>query len=372
MIRSRLPLRCRRAIERALRFSPDVSPMSETFTIGVDLGGTNLRIASYADEVGLMDTIEMPTQLAEGRDRVVRDIRDAVLSFVDRGYGDRRLAGVGVGTPGPLELPGGVLRNPPNLPGWDGFDLRNALESSLDRSIEIESDANLAALAEVCLGAGRSHNVDSLCMLTLGTGVGNGLIFNRKIWHGANGMGGEAGHIIVQDVDGVPCGCGGFGCLEQYASATAVVRMAEERFAHEASVDAHDLYVLAQAGDDVANSVFQSLGHSLAIALTALVNTLNLPLYLIGGGVCEAWELFAPTMFQELHRRSYVYRLTSPDDPYSAALEKGKTNILRAELSSAAGLLGACLLPYHALSPNAVIEASSSYDTKTTLAGECA
>jgi glucokinase len=324
--------------------------MSDTFTIGVDLGGTNLRIASYADDVGIMDTIALPTRLTEGRDFVVRDIRDAVLAIAEKNHNGRHLFGVGVGTPGPLELPEGVLRNPPNLLGWDGFNLRAALEDSLTRAIEIESDANLAALAEACFGAGRTHNIDSFCMLTLGTGVGNGLIFNEKIWHGSNGMGGEAGHIIVQDIDGAPCGCGGFGCLEQYVSATALVRIAHERMRNEAPSSAHDLFVIAQAGDARAASVFHSLGHSLAIGLTALINTLNLPLYLIGGGVCEAWDLFAPAMFRELYKRCYVYRLTAPDDPNAVVFEKRKTQILRAELGSTAGLLGACVLPYHARS----------------------
>jgi glucokinase len=326
--------------------------MSETFTIGVDLGGTNLRVASYGDDVGLMDTIALPTLLAEGRDRVVRDIRDAVLGLAENRYGNRRLAGIGVGTPGPLELPQGVLRNPPNLPGWDGFDLRNVLQGSLNRSIEIESDANLAALAETRLGAGRTHNIDSLCVLTLGTGVGNGLIFNGKIWHGANGMGGEAGHIIVKDVHGAPCGCGGFGCLEQYASATALVRIARELMGDDAPSSAHDLFLHALTGDDRAISIFHLLAHSLAIGLTALINTLNLPLYLIGGGVCEAWELFAPAMFQELLRRSYVYRLTAPDDSSAEVFKERKTHILLAELGSTAGLLGACLLPYHSRHPS--------------------
>ena len=333
--------------------------MSDTFTIGVDLGGTNLRIASYAHDLGLIDTIALPTLLAEGRDRVVRDICEAVLSLAQRTYGDRSLAGIGVGTPGPLELPNGILRNPPNLPGWDNFDLLHALETSLNRSIDIESDANLAALAEAHLGAGRTHKIDSLCVLTLGTGVGNGLIFNGKIWHGANGMGGEAGHIIVQDVDGAPCGCGGFGCLEQYASATAVTRIARERMGSNAPSSAHDLYLLALAGDARAASVFHSLAHSLAVGLTGLINTLNLPLYLIGGGVSEAWDLFAPNLFRELHRRSYVYRLTAPTHPLvvdhtQPIFEQNKTHILLAELGSTAGLLGACLLPYHALRPNQI------------------
>lgn len=320
--------------------------MSSTYSIGVDLGGTNLRIASYAAEIGLLDTIALPTRLGEGRDRVVRDIRDAVVALSAKRYSDRELAGVGMGTPGPLELPEGVLRNPPNLQGWDGFDLRGAVESSLGRSITIESDANAAALAEARLGAGRTHQVDSFCVLTLGTGVGNGLIFDDQIWHGCTGMGGEAGHIIVKDVDGAPCGCGGSGCLEQYASATGVVRMARERMGADAPSSAHDVCLLAQGGDARALSVFETVGRALAVGLTGLINTLNLPLYLLGGGVCEAWDMFAPTMFQELRLRSYVYRLTAPDELHPVVLERHRTYILRAELGSTAGLLGACLLPY--------------------------
>jgi glucokinase len=321
--------------------------MNATYSIGVDLGGTNLRIASYTEDLGLMDTIPLPTRLSEGRDRVVRDIRDAVTSLTENRYGERHLAGVGMGTPGPLELPEGILRNPPNLQGWDGFNLRSAVETSLNRSIQIESDANAAALAEARLGAGRTHNVDSFCMLTLGTGVGNGLIFDGEIWHGFTGMGGEAGHMIVKDIDGAPCGCGGSGCLEQYASATALVRMARERMGLEAPSSAHDLFLLACKGEPRAVSAFETLGQALAIGLTGLINTLNLPMYLLAGGVCEAWEMFAPAMFRELPVRSYVYRLTAPQHRTPQRFEHHKTYILRAELGSAAGLLGACLLPYH-------------------------
>ena len=320
--------------------------MTQTYSIGVDLGGTNLRIASYSEASGLMDTISLPTRLVEGRERVVRDLCEAAVSLMKKNYAGRALAGIGIGTPGPLELPEGILRNPPNLQGWDGFDLRNAVETVLGHPVHIESDANAAALAEVRLGAGREQKVDSLCMLTLGTGVGNGLILNGRIWHGSTGMGGEAGHCIVKDEDGAPCGCGGFGCLEQYASATAIQRMARERMGAEAPASSHAIFLMAEEGDPRALSIFETVGHSLAIALTGLVNTLNLPLYLLGGGVCEAWELFAPPMFRELHARSYVYRLTEPGDRNPVALERHKTYILRAQLGSGAGLLGACLLPY--------------------------
>jgi glucokinase len=217
------------------------------------------------------------------------------------------------------------------------------VEVCLGHSVDIERDGNAAALAEARLGAGREQTVDSLCILTLGTGIGNGLVLNGRIWHGSMGMAGEAGHCIVQAEDGAPCGCGGFGCL---LPPTAIQRMAKERMGAEAPARSHALFLLAEHGEPRARSVFETVGHSLAIALTGLVNTLNLPLYLLGGGVCEAWEMFAPPMFRELHVRSYVYRLTEPRERNPAALERHKTYILRARLGSGAGLLGACLLPY--------------------------
>jgi glucokinase len=190
------------------------------------LGGTNLRIASYAGGVDFMDSILLPTRLTEGPHTVVREMCEAIEALRVKDNGGRRLAGIGIGSPGPMQLPEGVLHNLPNLPRWDGFHLRQTIESELGTCVAIESDANLAALAEQKLGAGRMHGVDSLCMLTLGTGVGSGLVLDGRIWHGVTGMGGEAGHIVVQDVDGAPCGCGGYGCLEQYASASAIVRIA--------------------------------------------------------------------------------------------------------------------------------------------------
>ena len=320
--------------------------MSSTYSVGVDLGGTNLRIAAYAHDHGLLDTIQLTTRLTEGRDAVVRDIAESVLALIHKPYGDRELVGIGLGTPGPLELPAGILRNPPNLRDWDGFNLRKAVETSLDLGICMESDANAAALAEAHLGAGRTHQLDSFSILTLGTGVGNGIILDGRIWHGFTGMGGEGGHIIVREMNGAPCGCGGAGCLEQYASATAIVRLARERMGAKAPRTAHELFLMAGKDDPEARAVFEAVGHSLAIALTGLVNTLNLPVYLLAGGVCEAWDLFAPSMFRELLFRSYVYRLTAPDNLNPKVLEPGKTYILRAELGPAAGLLGACLLPY--------------------------
>ena len=320
--------------------------MSETYSIGVDLGGTNLRIASYVKGIDFLETIQLPTRLTEGPDQVVRDMCEGIEALRANQNGGRRLVGIGIGSPGPMELPEGILHNPPNLPGWDGFHLRQAVESALATIVHIESDANLAALAEQKLGAGKTHGVSSLCVLTLGTGVGSGLILDGNIWHGETGMGGEAGHIIVCDTGGAPCGCGGFGCLEQYASATAVLRMAVDQLSDATFASAHEVALMARAGDARAALVFESVGHALAVALTSMVNTLNLPMYLLGGGVSDAWDLFSTVMFENLRRRSYVYRLTAPQVLQPQRLEWHKTYVLKALLGSAAGLLGACLLPY--------------------------
>lgn len=322
------------------------------YSLGVDLGGTNLRIAAYTQEAGLLETILLPTRLAAGRDAVVEDMCHAIATLQNRFSANHDLSGIAIGTPGPLELPAGVLHNPPNLPGWDGFDLRTAIESHLNQPVILESDANAAALAECVLGRGRTMKIDSLCMLTLGTGVGNGIILNGKIWDGAAGMAGEAGHATIYP-DGPACACGSHGCLEMYSSATAVIRTANQRIeagtapALKGQVwTAQSLAHAADAGNPDATRIFADAGRALGIGLAALVNTLNLPLYVVGGGLAQAWHLMKDTVFEELRHRSYVYRLTAPESSIAARNPAGITHVLAAELGPDAGLLGACILPF--------------------------
>jgi glucokinase len=339
---------------------------SDRYSIGVDLGGTNLRISAYreaGDATGkILESVALPTRVAQGPEAVVADMAGAIKGLLDSHGRGGHFAGVGIGTPGPLELPEGVMRNPPNLPGFDGFPLREALATAIGETVIIESDANLAALAEFRLGSGKSYAAPSLCMLTLGTGVGNGIILDGKILDGNNGMAGEAGHNTVLP-DGEQCACGSRGCLELYASATGVQRMAAASRAlhrqHAHSPDhaaphttlptalptALEVAKLAHAGDEFALAVFARVGTALGIGIGALVNTLNLPLYVVGGGVSAAWDLFAPRMMEELRVRSYVYRLTAPDAEESRQRHPRKTHVVRAELGSDAGILGACLLP---------------------------
>jgi glucokinase len=164
----------------------------QVLTIGVDLGGTSVRVAAYTPELGILKSVTMRTRLEAGPLAVVDDMCEAVRRLRDDNLDGRKLAGIGVGSPGPLELPAGRLHHPPNLTGWDGFSLLGEMQKRLDFPIILESDANAAALAEYALGRGKSLGIESLCMLTLGTGVGNGIVLDGKLWHGATGMGGEA------------------------------------------------------------------------------------------------------------------------------------------------------------------------------------
>jgi len=327
----------------------------QSLTIGVDLGGTNLRVAAYTVDQGILDSLTLRTRLEAGPYCVVDDMCGAITQLIDRHSNGHCLAGIGVGSPGPLELPAGRLHHPPNLPGWDGFPLLDEMEKRLSRPVVIESDANVAALAEYALGVGKALGVDSFCMLTLGTGVGNGIILNGRLWHGANGMGGEAGHVTIYP-DGPLCGCGNNGCLEACASATALINAAERMIAdgkapglaalkrEHSSLTALDLATAARQGDADAKLIYEETAHALGICLAGLINILNLPLYVIGGGVATSWDLIERSLFQELERRSYVYALTAPGRAASKGMPGGGTKVLPAKLGSEAGLLGACIL----------------------------
>jgi glucokinase len=335
---------------------------SQVFTIGVDLGGTSLRVAAYTPVVGVLESVTLRTRLDAGPTAVVDDMCHAILQLLKKHGKGREFAGIGVGSPGPLELPAGRLHHPPNLPGWDGFPLLAEMEKRLQRPVILESDANAAVLAEYELGLGKELGVDSMCMLTLGTGVGNGIILEGKLWHGATGMGGEAGHMTVYP-DGALCGCGNHGCLEACASATAVVNAAERmidsgkapglsRLKNNGSgLTAHSVAEAAKAGDPDALSIYTETGRSLGICLAGLINILNFPLYVVGGGVANSWDLLSASLFEELERRSYVYALTAPGRAASAGMPCGGTKVLPARLGAEAGLMGACILPVYSSKP---------------------
>ena len=333
------------------------------FAVGVDLGGTNLRIAAVDEQGSLIEKVTLGTKTVFGRDQVLNGMCEAIRHLSDKYKSSGELLGIGIGVPGIIDLETGMVRESPNLPGWSDYPVRAEIEKRLGAPVILENDANVAAFGEKWLGAGR--HVGDLAMLTLGTGVGGGLVLDGKIWHGMTGMAGEFGHMTV-DPEGQPCACGNRGCLEQYASATAIVRMAREVIAtggagelakaagSDLEFSAKEIYNLAIQGDEQARRIFRRVGRALGIALSGMVNGLNLEMYVIGGGVCSAWEAFSPSIFEELRQRAMVYAATAPADPLgmgsgaSGQVGPGqgrKTIITRALLGSDAGLFGAARLP---------------------------
>jgi glucokinase len=333
------------------------------FSIGVDLGGTNLRIAAVSQQGELMEKVTLGTRVALGKDHVIHEMCDAIRVLAVKYRNVGTLQGIGVGVPGIIDMKTGMLRESPNLPGWAGSPVQAEIEQRLGTRVILENDANVAALGEKWLGAAK--HVDDMIMLTLGTGVGGGIVLEGRIWHGMTGMAGEFGHMTVEP-EGPQCGCGNRGCVEQYASATAVVRMAEEAIAsgrapglaRAASSDpefnAKAVYNLAIQGDEEARKIFGRLGRALGICIANLVNAFNLPMYVVGGGVASAWEAFSPFVFEELRQRSLIYAATAPRAPLSDGQgasgqvdSEGSTRtiVTRALLGSDAGLYGAAELP---------------------------
>jgi glucokinase len=321
------------------------------YSIAVDLGGTNLRIAAVSGEGKMLEKVTTGTEVQLGRDHVIREMCDAIQSLSTKHKSAGDLAGIGIGVPGFIDMDTGTIMQSPNLPGWARFPVREEIERRLGTKVILENDANAAAMGEKWLGAGR--NTDHMIMYTLGTGVGGGIVMNGRLWHGINGMAGELGHFNVE-AEGHPCGCGSRGCLEQYASATAIVRMAHEELSSGNAPDLADtargdveftsrgIYQLAVQGHPSAQKIYQRVGRALAIGIGGMVNALNLPMYVIGGGVASAWDAFAPTMFQELKVRSFIYSVTAPDK-----VEPGQkhTVVTIALMGSDAGLYGAARLP---------------------------
>jgi glucokinase len=298
------------------------------FSIGVDLGGTNLRIAAITTEGRLLEKITLGVKIISGRDQVIHEMCNAIQRLSAKYKQTGNLLGAGIGVPGIIDMATGTIRKSANLPGWEDYPVRAEIERRLGAHVALQNDANVAALGEQWLGAARG--VPNVAAITLGTGIGGAIILDGKIWHGMNGMSGEFGHVTIEP-DGQLCGCGNHGCAEQYASASSIMRMARESIAtgnapalaNAASSDpefgARSIYNLAIHGDEPARRIFHSFGRYLGILLADLINVLNLEMFVIGGGVSGAWDAFAPTMFAEIRKRSIVYTATAPDE---AALAK--------------------------------------------------
>jgi glucokinase len=322
------------------------------YAVGVDLGGTNLRVAVVDEHGRMLEKLITPTVELRTSERVIDRMCEHIQHLIQKHRGTGTLHGIGIAIPGIIDLDTGVLRECPNLPGWYDYPARDEIERRLGTKVILENDANAAAMGEFWLGAAREY--DSTCMLTLGTGVGGGIIIKGALWHGMTGMAGEPGHTTV-DPNGPKCGCGNRGCLEQFAGATAIVRMAKELAAageapeiekamlRETQFSSRSIYELAMKGDGPSQKIFERSGRGLGIALASMINMLNLPIYIIGGGGAAGWDAFSPYIFEEVEQRSFIYRATVK--PVAGSTMRPKTRITRAMLGSDAGIFGAARLP---------------------------
>ena len=280
------------------------------YCFGVDVGGTTIKMGLFDVDGNVLDKWEIVTRTENGGVNVLPDIAKAVADkMAEKSIEKDEVAGVGVGVPGPVDSKG-IVHRCVNL-GWDEFNVNDKLSELVGMPVMAGNDANVAALGEMWKGGGQGHN--DLVVVTLGTGVGGGIIINGKMLTGANGAGGEIGHIHVQDGEPETCGCGNNGCLEQYASATGVVRLAKRILAktekatvlNADSVTAKDVWDAVKDGDEVAIEVAEQFGKYLGEGLAAIAGVVNPEAFVIGGGVSKAGEVLLS--YVEKNYKSVVF-----------------------------------------------------------------
>lgn len=297
--------------------------MRRQLRIGVDLGGSNLRLALVDREGRVLARSAQPTLASEGLDSLLSRLLSALRGLKEEATKEgASVSAVGLGLPG-LVCRDGVVRSSVNVPCLDGVDLAREVSGALGTPVAALNDANAGALGEMRYGAGRSYA--SLIMVTVGTGIGAGLVLDGKLWTGADGAAGEFGHIPVEP-EGRPCGCGSRGCLEQYASARAL---------SGGSGDAALVAGRARQGDAEALALFAEAGRYLGIAAAGVVNLLNLDAVILGGGVTESFDLLAPSLRRELISRTFP-------------VPGGRVRIEKGELGKDAGVLGAAAFAFDA------------------------
>lgn len=299
--------------------------------LGIDIGGTNID-AGIVDERGAVLAIcQSPTRPSEGPEQSIARSAESILTMIAKsGIAREQIAGVGIGSAGPLDLKAGCMVHPPNFPkSWWGYGLRDDFADRLGFDPALDNDANAAALAEGW--AGSAKGCKDYVVLTLGTGVGGGAVANGQILRGPDGCAGELGHVCIYP-DGKPCGCGGYGCLEAYASATAVANRAKELFPSmpEPGRDwsARDVFELAASGNQMASAIVAEAGKALGVAIGTLLNTFNPEMVVLAGRMALSFPLLQPHI--EAHARRHSYPTTF-----------GRAAIRQSPLGDRAGIIGA-------------------------------
>lgn len=267
------------------------------YVFGVDVGGTTVKMGLFSADGNVMDKWEIPTRTENAGKEILPDIAESIRAkMAEKEIPADDVAGVGVGVPGPVDG-NGIVHTAVNL-GWGQFDLKKELTGLLGgMRVEGGNDANVAALGEMWKGGGQGHR--NLVAVTLGTGVGGGIIINGEILTGSTGAGGEIGHIHVEDNETESCNCGNFGCLEEYASATGIVRLAnralqadgKDSILRNGEVSAKAIFDAVKAGDELAVEVAKEFGEYLGKGLGVIAGIINPEIIVIGGGVSKAGEV---------------------------------------------------------------------------------
>ncbi len=321
------------------------------FYVGIDLGGLNIKGGVVTEKGKVLSFDSIPTEGQKGRDHVLDRI--AMLVHIVRekaGLPREKIAGVGIGSPGPLNIKKGLIYEAPNLPGWVNLPLAAEIRKRAKLSTVIENDANAASLAEAVAGAGKG--LPCMLMLTLGTGIGGGIVLGGRVWHGADDIAAELGHISICH-SGRRCNCGTIGCVEAYASATAVVKRTQEalKAGARSSLDRggkNDLarvgkedkcghiFKVAKQGDPLAKKIVADTIVYLATAMASLINTFNPDMIVLYGGMTKAGsQLFGP-LRKEVARRCFK-------------VGARRCKIVPSKLGKFAGVIGSAISAMHLL-----------------------
>ncbi len=305
------------------------------YCFGIDIGGTTVKIGLFSTGGEIIDKWEIKTRTENQGENILPDISEAILGKLE----EKRIQksdvnGVGIGVPAPVKADG-IVKNTVNL-GWKYKEVKTEMEALSGLRTEVGNDANVAALGEMWLGAGKGQ--ENMIMVTLGTGVGGGIIVEGKPLVGAHGAGGEIGHICMNYEETDHCGCGNTGCLEQYASATGIVRLAEKRLAQderetvlrEEPVSSKSIFDALKAGDEVAADIVEEFSRYLGYGLANLAAVTDPSVIVIGGGVSNAGDIllyYVKKYFQE-----------------KAFFANKNTEFILATLGNSAGICGAAKL----------------------------
>ncbi|SMQ82864.1 glucokinase [Bacillus sp. OV166] len=316
--------------------------LSRKWIVGVDLGGTTTKLAFVTTEGEIVHKWEIPTDNSNEGQNITGNIAKAIdEKLAEHDQLKSNLLGIGMGAPGPVNYEKGIVLNVVNL-GWpDNYPLKDRLEAATSLPAAIENDANSAALGEMWMGAGAGAK-DLVCV-TLGTGVGGGVIVGGKVVQGINGAAGEIGHITAIPSGGAPCNCGKTGCLETVASATGIVRLAKvelakglkgelsEKLAENSSITAKDVFDAARNSDELAKSILDEVSFHLGFVLASIANTLNPEKIVLGGGVSKAGDILVDPVKNNFEKFAF-----SP--------VRDSTKLALATLGNDAGVLGAAWL----------------------------